>query len=176
MLSKENRRRAVMFIQQTLRAVYETDKTVPLINPDGIYGEDTAQAVRVFQSVYGFEQTGVVDLETWKGLCDEKKRIDGIMAGGIPIQPFPSSDYVARKGEESTFVHIVQIMLSELDVVYDNLGGLETDGVYGDVTEAHVTRFQGHHNIDQTGEVNLETWNMLATSFNSFFNNERYTS
>ena len=35
------------------------------IDTDGIYGPATAESVRVFQSVFGLPQTGVVDYRTW---------------------------------------------------------------------------------------------------------------
>ena len=38
---------------------------IPKINADGIYGPATAEAVRVFQSVFGLPQTGVTDYPTW---------------------------------------------------------------------------------------------------------------
>lgn len=38
---------------------------IPKIAVDGIYGPETAEAVRVFQSVFGLPQTGVVDYRTW---------------------------------------------------------------------------------------------------------------
>ena len=38
---------------------------IPKIAVDGIYGPATEEAVRVFQSVFGLPQTGVVDYRTW---------------------------------------------------------------------------------------------------------------
>lgn len=38
---------------------------IPKITPDGIYGEKTQNAVKVFQSVFDLPQTGIVDYRTW---------------------------------------------------------------------------------------------------------------
>ena len=38
---------------------------IPKITADGIYGPATAEAVRVFQKVFGLPQTGEVDYTTW---------------------------------------------------------------------------------------------------------------
>lgn len=52
-------------MQQQLARISKTYPAIPTIRADGIYGEDTADAVRVFQSVFGLPVTGVVDYNTW---------------------------------------------------------------------------------------------------------------
>lgn len=52
-------------MQEQLNVVAEAYPLIPKIAVDGIYGPATAEAVRVFQSVFGLPQTGVVDYRTW---------------------------------------------------------------------------------------------------------------
>ena len=52
-------------IQEQLNVVAEAYPLIPKIAVDGIYGPATEEAVRVFQSVFGLPQTGVVDYRTW---------------------------------------------------------------------------------------------------------------
>ena len=52
-------------IQEQLNAISNAYPLIPKIDADGIYGERTQDAVRVFQSVFGLPQTGVVDYRTW---------------------------------------------------------------------------------------------------------------
>ncbi|MCI7814378.1 MAG: peptidoglycan-binding protein [Lachnospiraceae bacterium] len=52
-------------IQEQLNTISEHYPRIPKIAADGIYGEKTQDAVRVFQSVFGLPQTGVVDYRTW---------------------------------------------------------------------------------------------------------------
>ena len=52
-------------IQEQLNVVAEAYPLIPKIAVDGIYGPATAEAVRVFQSIFGLPQTGVVDYRTW---------------------------------------------------------------------------------------------------------------
>lgn len=52
-------------IQEQLNVVAEAYPLIPKIVVDGIYGPATEEAVRVFQSVFGLPQTGVVDYRTW---------------------------------------------------------------------------------------------------------------
>lgn len=55
----------VRTIQNQLNAISNSYPAIPKVAEDGIYGESTAQSVRVFQQVFGLPQTGVVDFKTW---------------------------------------------------------------------------------------------------------------
>lgn len=52
-------------MQEQLDAIAAVYTAIPRVNPDGVYGPRTAEAVREFQSVFGLPQTGVVDFATW---------------------------------------------------------------------------------------------------------------
>lgn len=52
-------------MQEQLNVIAGAYPAIPKITVDGIYGPQTAQAVKVFQSVFGLPQTGVVDYRTW---------------------------------------------------------------------------------------------------------------
>lgn len=55
----------VLQIQQQLNRIAQNYPAIPRITADGIYGPKTAQAVRVFQSVFNLPPTGIVDYPTW---------------------------------------------------------------------------------------------------------------
>lgn len=52
-------------MQEQLNIIAGAYPAIPKITADGIYGSATAESVRVFQSVFGLPQTGVVDYKTW---------------------------------------------------------------------------------------------------------------
>lgn len=52
-------------MQEQLNAIANDFPLIPKISVDGIYGPATAEAVRVFQNVFGLPETGVVDYRTW---------------------------------------------------------------------------------------------------------------
>ena len=52
-------------MQEQLNVIAGAYPKIPKIQADGIYGPATAEAVRVFQSVFGLPQTGIVDFRTW---------------------------------------------------------------------------------------------------------------
>lgn len=52
-------------IQEQLNTIAGAYPAVPTVTVDGIYGDETKNAVRVFQGIFGLEQTGIVDYPTW---------------------------------------------------------------------------------------------------------------
>ena len=52
-------------MQEQLNRIAKDYPSIPTIPVDGTYGQQTADAVRVFQNVFGLGQTGVVDYPTW---------------------------------------------------------------------------------------------------------------
>ncbi len=52
-------------IQEQITAISQNYPLIPKLTADGIYGERTQNAVKVFQSVFGLPQTGIVDYRTW---------------------------------------------------------------------------------------------------------------
>ena len=52
-------------IQQQLNRIAQNYPALPTLAVDGIYGSNTANAVRTFQRIFSLPQTGVVDYPTW---------------------------------------------------------------------------------------------------------------
>lgn len=55
----------VRMIQEQLNAVADVYSAIPKVAVDGNFGQNTAEAVRAFQSVFGLPATGIVDFPTW---------------------------------------------------------------------------------------------------------------
>lgn len=56
---------SVLTIQEQLNTISDSYPAIPKIAEDGIYGTNTAEAVRKFQEIFRLPQTGVVDYRTW---------------------------------------------------------------------------------------------------------------
>lgn len=56
---------AVRTIQEQLNRISQNYPAIPKVAADGIYGPETEEAVRTFQSIFKLPQTGVVDYRTW---------------------------------------------------------------------------------------------------------------
>ena len=64
--------------QRYLRALHfdAAAPEIPLINPDGIYGAETRDAVREFQRTHGLPVTGEIDYQTWTALSGRARLRD----------------------------------------------------------------------------------------------------
>lgn len=60
----------VLKIQEQLNAISNNYPLIPKLAPDGIFGEATQNAVRVFQSVFGLSQDGIIGPRTWYRIQD----------------------------------------------------------------------------------------------------------
>ena len=53
-------------VQYRLRVIGKQDNRIPEVFIDGIYGKETANAVRTLQTLYGLHETGELDIETFE--------------------------------------------------------------------------------------------------------------
>lgn len=65
-------------LQEQLNRIGENYNAIPVLVPDGIYGEQTANAVRAFQKIFKLPQTGIVDYKTWYKISDMYVRLSRI--------------------------------------------------------------------------------------------------
>ncbi len=56
---------SVMQIQEQLNAIANVYSVVPAVAVDGVYGQQTENAVRIFQQTFGLPANGIVDFPTW---------------------------------------------------------------------------------------------------------------
>lgn len=64
-LTVGSRGEPVRVIQEFLNRISRNYPLIPRVAEDGIFGESTAEQVRVFQGIFGLPKTGVVDYKTW---------------------------------------------------------------------------------------------------------------
>ena len=55
----------VFQLQKQLNVISKNYPLIPKVAEDGVYGPSTANAVKVFQSIFSLPQTGVTDFSTW---------------------------------------------------------------------------------------------------------------
>ena len=55
-------------LQTMLRVIAENDPSLPSLIPDGIYAQETIEAVNAFQHSRGIPATGITDQATWEAI------------------------------------------------------------------------------------------------------------
>lgn len=161
-------RASVRRIQTALYEISQTDPNVMRVNPDGIYGENTAEAVRGFQRLHDLEVTGRVDFITWRKLLSEEKTAMELLAPLAEISPFSVilKDGKVTEGDRSDTVMFIKLMLQALSIEYDFPDGISDSKLYDAGTAAAISRFQLIHGLDDTGITDKATWNALARAYN----------
>lgn len=161
---------AVRNIQRYLRQIiyFEPDisEFVPL---DGIYGDRTRDAVLGFQRKRGIAENGIVDRLTLNRLFEEYLLSIAKNSSGRSISPFYDfpADYELKIGDENSLVAIIRIMLEELSGIYNFLSDVSGDEgkYYNEDLAALIRRYQAINNITDSGRINKETWNRLASDY-----------
>ena len=163
-----NERESITELQKYLRELYhDSEGIIPIVNPDGIYGPETAAAVMAFQERAGLLPTGEVDLATWNAIYAAYTEALKRRAKPHSISPFPNEKgYDISEGEYSDIVAIVQFMLRLIANTYDDIDGNAPDGVYGEATAKDIRTFQKMHRLPVTGRVDKATWDALADAYN----------
>lgn len=174
-MPNEERRTEIYELQTMLRLLAQTDRTLPNVNPDGIFGAETERAVFEFQLRANLPPTGNVDFQTWTAITEAYRKAENEMRRGLALFSFPGNGYRVRRGEKSDLVCIIQIMLSGIRVAYDLFSELEITGIYDEPTENAVRLFQQLHRLSETGIVDSETWDLMAVAHNLFALNPTYT-
>ena len=160
----ENRFRGkpIRSMQSMLRALASVDAELETVVPDGIYGEQTKQAVISFQKKHGLPATGITDLITWETLVQAHKdhRIVHGPASSLELHLQPGQ--VILSGEENNHMYAINGVLQALSAQYESMPMAESGGVHTASGAEAVMWLQKRANLEQTGHIDRHTWRMIA--------------
>lgn len=152
-------------LQEYLRAVALLDNNHRELAVDGIFGPETAEAVRMYQAANQLPVTGQVDSRTWERLVQDYAEALSLFTKAVPLSVFPAAPFSIRTGDRSNNVYILQAMLNTLGEA-EGLDALIVNGIYDAPTEERVRLAQQLSGFPQTGVVDRPFWNHLATWYN----------
>ena len=163
-----DRGEAVLRIQTMLNRISRDYPAIPKVQPvDGIFGENTEQAVIKFQQIFSLTPDGIVGSATWYklvflyvGVLDLAELVSEgqtFYANAIPLE---FSDVVAP-GDTGEEVRVIQYLLSVVSEFYSNVPPVAVDGVYGPATRQAVLAVQQMAGLPQDGVVGEQTWQAL---------------
>ncbi|MBE7076545.1 MAG: hypothetical protein E7374_01490 [Clostridiales bacterium] len=112
------------------------------LNVDGVFGANTARAVRSFQANNNLTQDGIVGRNTWNAILNLN----------------PTSQTLRLGSKQSAVIYLQQLLTSFL---YD-VGTI--DGIFGSNTDRAVREFQRENGLTEDGIVGRNTWNALISS------------
>lgn len=153
-------------LQRRLRLLSHMDDRFLPITVDGIYGADTAAAIRAFQQAVGLPTTGHADEYTARLLGEAYHDYRQLTADPRAVCPFPSPYFVMREGERGTVVWILQAMLTEICTPYSKPTAPSPNGVFDENTARCIRHWQTVLGLPENGEVDRFCWDKLADVYN----------
>ncbi len=159
---------AIREAQNALRLIARFRKTIPLIAVDGVFGEETVEAVKAFQQEYGLMITGEIDEVTWNQLIGESDKINRYIAPPRAIEAFLNYSFIISKGAVGEPVLWLQIMLIRLGNTFANIPPLVLTGVFDEATENAVKSIQNKSALESNGVVDRFTWDKITELYNIY--------
>jgi LysM repeat protein len=162
----------VQTIQNQINTIRSSYPGIPKISkPNGLYGQETEEAVRVFQEVFGLPVTGITDRATWYKISLVYIAIAGLLKMQaenpteqqlktlISIEPDNGKENL-KLGSNGELVKHLQTQLKQLGF-YDG----EIDGLFGRGTSNAVKAFQISAKVAASGSVDPVTWGALNLEY-----------
>lgn len=161
---------AVRNIQYLLAYVERFYDEIPPLTLDGIYGEQTENAVKAFQRLFELPVTGEVDLPTWDALYRTYLGfISTIPFKYIEGRLYPYPGIPLRLGSESEVVRLMQEYLNYIARFYPRIPTVSPTGYFGERTQEAVIAFQRLQGLTPSGTVGANTWNEITSLYNDLY-------
>lgn len=152
----------VASLQTMLRQLGVHYPFLPIIAIDGIFGEETLEAVMLFQRELFPPVTGVVDLEVWSAIREEYTSKTPLYTTPKPLRTYPEGGVLLAPGEQNHTIVMVQTMMALLSNQIRDLTPEPTTGKFTQTLEENVKWLQKVSLLPQTGVVDQVTWERLA--------------
>ena len=160
---------AESFVDQPIRSLQTMLRTIASIEPgqvnvmpDGVYGSQTAAAVRSFPRRQGLNPTGVVDQTTHERIVEEYERAYIEAEKAQPVQINLDPGQILRRGERNNHIYLAQSMLTVLHLLDPAIPRPPHTGVLDGPTAEAMAVFQTIAGLPPTGEIDKRTWKNLA--------------
>ena len=152
-------------LQTMLRVIAEDDGGLPTVVPDGIYGQQTINAVNAFQRRFGLPITGITDQTTWDRIVQEYDLALIRVGKAEPIEVIMDPGQVFSRGDEGPYIFLLQSILTQLSFDTPSIIRPEHTGVLDSKTAQSLSEFQRLAGLPQTGELDKITWKYLSKQF-----------
>lgn len=160
----------VQRIQIQLNRISTNFPGIPKIYPtDGFFDMSTTEAVKKFQEVFGLTVDGIVGRATWyriQFIYNGVKKLFELNSEGLRLSETPTAfPGTLSQGMESEGVLVVQYYLSYIALFVPSVLSAVPDGSFGAGTRDAVISFQRTYMLEETGEVDILTWNRIENTY-----------
>ena len=142
-------------IREIQRYLYEIHKaglvSISRVPIDGIYGEQTRNAVSEFQDTQGIERSGSVGYETYTAIYREYRQAQALAGNKeylISDNPFPF-----KRGDNSTDIEVIHLIFRELRNYYPDLPFVKRSSYFSGETESVARAAEAIFGMNESGTV-----------------------
>lgn len=155
-------------LQEMLRLVSFEDPDIPRLIPDGRFGEQTMEAVMVFQRDYLPPVTGIVDQRTWDALVRRAGLVEQRLSPPMKVNGLAQRDSTVGIGERSPELYLAQAMFLALAEQFEGLTEEPVSGVNTQGTVDNLRWIQHRARLPENGILNKNTWDAMARLYQLF--------
>lgn len=163
----------VKSIQVRLNRISANYPAIPkILNTNGVYGQETRDAVIEFQRIFNLTQDGVVGRATWyriQQIYNGVKRLSELDSEGLTIdeisRQFPEELSIGAQGNEVRVIQYLLLYVSQFD---NRIPPIAVDGIFGTATENAVRAFQERYGLPITGVMDEATYSVLYDVYRSY--------
>ena len=149
-------------LQYYLSFISYFDESLPAVTVDGVFGEETRQAVEAFQRSEGLSPDGVVGRETWNAIVRRYDRLLDTLPGAVGEESedvYPGG-YLSV-GQQGDDVRNLQRLINRAADKNSFIPRVTEDGEFGSSTENAVRIIQENSGLDPSGVVGPTTWEAI---------------
>ncbi len=140
-----------------------------IVRVTGLFDENTENAVRTFQKIFGLSQDGIIGKATWYKIVyiyTAVTRLAELDSEGVGYENLPKQFLGdLSPGESGGQVVSLQYFLEILAFFNPSLLSVDIDGIYGQKTQNAVSAFQRLNGLPVTGIVDRATWDSIYSAY-----------
>ncbi len=166
---------AVRMLQLRLNRISTNYPAIPKIaRVNGYFDQNTENAVRTFQQVFGLAVDGIVGKATWYRvayLYAAIKRLSELSSEGLSLADVTAVYPEAlEEGLQGEAVRMLQYFLAVIGNFYEEVPIIAIDGIFGAETKNAVVAVQKLFGLPVTGAVDEATWDQITSTYLSLLN------
>lgn len=141
---------------------------LPKLAMDGLFGEETLEAVMLFQRELAPPVTGVVDQRTWDAIHSAWVDLERDVSPTRSLRIFPGEGFQVSPGMSGGYMILPQTMFQILSQKLNGIVDAPSNGYHGDASVENTRWLQGLAQLEQTGVMDRKTWDMLSRLYELF--------
>lgn len=162
----ENVRRMQLYLNR-ISANYPSVPKISVVN--GLFDENTENAVKAFQRIFNLTVDGIIGKATWYRIVyiySAVTRLAELTSEGVGYENLPKRfEGDLSEGDSGGQVVTLQYFLAILSFFNQEIPRPDIDGVYGNGTRKSVEAFQRYAGLPRTGAVDRVTWDNIYGAY-----------